>query len=249
MSRRWLLIAFLVISLAMLLAEPSHAGIIFGRKKEKIEPQSRVPALITTLKSDKDADHRLRAAEELRNYDAQVFPDIITALVAALQTDAKSGVRIEAAQSLGKIRPVNQAAGEALERAVTGDPAMRVRLQARSTLMQYHWAGYKNGKTTDVPPLGTLKDNSKGNENLPPAIRTTPANTTPRFPTSKEPPLAPVDPIPIPELLPVPAPTAPLIESKPMPMPSTPAPLPTGPVTSRPAPMPSPSQDPGPDLP
>ena len=243
MSRRWLLIAFLVIPSAMMLAEPSYAGIIFGRKKEKIEPQSRVPALITTLKTDRDADHRHRAAEELRNYDAQVFPDIIPALVAALQSDTKPSVRIEAAQSLGKIRPVNQTAGEALERAVSGDPAMRVRLQARSTLMQYHWAGYKNGKTTDVPPLGTSKDNPKGNANLPPAIRTTPSNTTgPRIPTSEEPPLAPVEPIPTPELRPVPAPTTPPVEAKPKPMPS-------GPDTSRPAPMPSPSQDPGPDLP
>ena len=247
MSRRWLRIAFLVIPLATMLAEPSQAGIIFGRKKEKIEPQSRVPALITTLKSDKDADHRQRAAEELRNYDAQVFPEIIPALVAALQTDAKSGVRIEAAQSLGKIRPVNQVAGEALERAVSGDSAMRVRLQARSVLMQYHWAGYKNGKVADVPPLATSKDNPKGNENLPPVIRTTPATTTaPRLPTSKEPPLAPVEPIPTPELRPVPAPvfvpTAPPSEAKPMPLPSRSD-------TSRPMPMPSPSKDPGPDLP
>ena len=245
MSKRWLLIAFLVIPSAMMLAEPSQAGIIFGRKKEKVEPQARVPTLITTLKTDRDADHRLRAAEELRNYDAQVFPEIIPALVAALQTDAKAGVRLEAATSLGKIRPVNQAAGEALERSVSADAAMRVRLHARSTLMHYHWAGYKNGKTTDVPPLGTAKDNVKGTENLPPAISTTPGNTTaPRLPTSKEPPLAPVEPIPTPELRPVPAPavvpTAPPPEAKP---------LPERPDTSRPMPMPSPSKEPGPDLP
>ena len=245
MSRRWLFIALLAIPLTAILAGPGRAGIIFGRKKEKIEPKNRVPELLTTLKSDRDADRRMHAAEELRNYDPVVFPEIIPALVAALQGDAKSSVRIEAAQSLGKIRPVNQAAGEALERSVSADAAMRVRLHARSTLMHYHWAGYKNGKTTDVPPLGTAKDNVKGTENLPPAISTTPGNTTaPRLPTSKEPPLAPVEPIPTPELRPVPAPavvpTAPPPEAKP---------LPERPDTSRPMPMPSPSKEPGPDLP
>ena len=242
MSRRWLLIALLVIPLVPMLAEPTQAGIIFGRKKEKIEPKIRVPDLITTLKNDRDADRRMRAAEELRNYDTQVFPEIVPALVTALQNDAKSSVRIEAAQSLGKIRPVTQAAGEALERAVSGDSAMRVRLQARSTLMQYHWAGYRNGKTTDVPPLASSKDNPKGGEKLPPAIRT----TLPGVPTSKEPPLAPVEPIPTPELRPVPLPTAPPVEAKPRPLPPGSAPRPDA---SRPAPMPSPSQDPGPDLP
>ena len=240
MSRRWLLIALLVIPSATMLVETTQAGIIFGRKKEKIEPKVRVPDLISTLKNDRDADRRMRAAEELRNFDSQTFPEIVPALVAALQNDAKSSVRIEAAQSLGKIRPVSQTAGEALERAVSGDPAMRVRLQARSTLMQYHWAGYRNGKTTDVPPLAAPKDTPKVGDNLPPAIRTTPSGV----PTSKEPPLAPVAPIPTPELRPVPPPIALPTEVKPRP-------LPTGPDASRPAPMPSPSpsRDPGPELP
>jgi hypothetical protein len=236
MSKRWLLIAFLAIPLATMLAEPGRAGIIFGRKKDKIEPKNRVPELIATLKNDKDADHRMHAAEELRNYDPAVFPEIIPALVAALQGDAKSSVRIEAAQSLGKIRPVNQAAGEALERAVSGDSAMRVRLQARSTLMHYHWAGYRSGKAGEVPPLVP----PKSGENLPPAIRTTPGVTTPRGPTSKEPPLAPVDRTPTPALRPVPAPTPLPVEVKP---------LPQRPDASRPAPMPSPPGEPGPDLP
>jgi hypothetical protein len=234
MSKRWLIIAFLVVPLAAMLAGPSRAGIIFGRKKDKIDPKSRVPALIATLKNDANADHRTSAAVELRNYDPMAYPDIIPALVSALQNDAKSGVRIEAALSLGKLRPVNQAAGEALERAVSTDPAMRVRLQARSTLMQYHWAGYRNGKASDVPPLAPTKDTPKGGENLPPAVQTTPS----RFPSSKEPPLAPVEPIPAPVLRPVPPP----IEVKPLPMPSRPE-------SSRPAPMPSPAGEPGPELP
>jgi len=242
MSKRWLVIAFLVVPLTAMLAGPSRAGIIFGRKKEKIEPATRVPALIATLKNDRDADHRTHAAEELRNYDPMAFPDIVPALVSALQTDAKSSVRLEAAVSLGKLRPVNQAAGEALERAVSGDPAMRVRLQARSTLMQYHWAGYRNGKASDLPPLAPTKDGPKVGENLPPAVRTTPAPTPSRFPSSTEPPLAPVEPNPI--LRPVPTQTP--TEGRPLPMPSRPD-------SSRPAPMPSSpassAGEPGPDLP
>jgi hypothetical protein len=242
MSKRWLVIAFLAVPLVAMLAEPSRAGIIFGRKKDKIDPTTRVPALIATLKNDKDADHRSNAAVELRTYDPMAFPDIVPALVSALQNDAKSGVRIEAALSLGKLRPVNQAAGEALERAVSTDPAMRVRLQARSTLMQYHWAGYRNGKASDIPPLAPAKDALKGGETLPPAVQTTP--TPSRFPSTNEPPLAPVEPIPTPVSRPMPIPMP--VEVKPMPMPSRLDP-------SRPAPMPSPAASPdgeaGPALP
>ena len=146
MSRRWLLIAFLVVPLAAMLAGSGRAGIIFGRKKEKVEPKARVPELLTTLKTDRNADHRAHAAVELHNYDPVAFPEIIPALVTALQGDAKSGVRLEAALSLGKLRPVNQAAGEALERAVSADPAMRVRLQAR------HLSGDEDGVSyVDAP--------------------------------------------------------------------------------------------------
>ena len=240
MSKRWLLIAFLAVPLAAMLAGPGRAGIIFGRKKEKIDPKMRVPTLIATLKNDKDADHRSNAAVELRNFDPMAYPDILPALVSALQNDAKSGVRIEAALSLGKLRPVNQTAGEALERAVSADPAMRVRLQARSTLMQYHWAGYRNGKASDVPPLAPAKDGPKGGETLPPAVQTTP--TPSRFPSTTEPPLAPVEPIPTPGVRPAPTPMPLPVEVKPLPMPSRPD-------TSRPAPMPSPAGEPGPELP
>jgi hypothetical protein len=240
MSRRWLVIAFLAVPLAAMLVGQGRAGIIFGRKKEKIDPKARVPELIAVLKNDKDADRRMHAAEELRNYDPMAYPDIVPALVSALQGDAKSGVRLEAAVSLGKIRPVNQNAGEALERAVSADSSMRVRLQARSTLMQYHWAGYRNGKASDIPPLAAPKDAAKGGEPLPPAVRTTPA-TPSRFPSTTEPPLAPVEPIPAPVLRPVP----PL----PTPTEARPKPMPSAPESSGPAPLPTSTQEAGPALP
>lgn len=205
MRYRFLLILIIVPSLAA----PTQAG-IFGRKKEKTDPKARVPELIATLKADGDADKRSRAAEELRNYDPGVHPEIVPALIEALQTDKKPNVRAEAAQTLGKIRPVPQAAGEALEQAMANDSSYRVRLQARSSLLSCHWAGYRSGKKTDVPPLTpTTKE--------PPVISTTapPPATSPRLvpvkgggrptvapapppatPSTKEPPLAPAAPPP-----------------------------------------------------
>src|SRR5262249_13937408 len=65
--------------------------------------------------------------------------------------------------SLGGIRPVSQIAGQALERAVSGDDNMRARLHAKTILMKYHIAGYSSaprneargpsGVTTSEPPL------------------------------------------------------------------------------------------------
>ena len=224
MSKRWLLIAFLVVPLAAMLAGQGRAGIIFGRKKDKIDPKTRVPELIATLEERPDADRRTHAAEELRNYDPMAFPDIVPALVSALQSDAKSGVRIEAAQSLGKLRPVNQTAGEALERAVSTDPAMRVRLQARSTLMQYHWAGYRNGKASDVPPLALAEGRPQGRRALPPGRPHDAGDARRRFPSSNGAAAGPgrADSrrrrCAVPSRTPTPSP----VEVKPMPLPSRP---------------------------
>jgi hypothetical protein len=195
MRYRWLLALLLV----PLFAPPSQAGILFGRKKDRPDPKQRVPELVSALKTDKDADKRAKAAEELREYDPAVFPQIVPALLEALSGDAASGVRIEAAFSLSRLRPVTQNVGEALEQAVAKDTSMRVRLQARSALLQYHWAGYR-GKKTDVPPLNTtreppISDKEKG----PPAIK-----TTPDVPPSPEP--IPPQPGNQPRLRPVPLP-------------------------------------------
>jgi hypothetical protein len=194
MRYRFLLILLLLPSLAL----PARAG-IFGRKKDKPDAKPTVPELIATLKADGDADKRARAAEELRNYDPASHPEVVPALIDALHNDKKPNVRSEAAQSLGKFRPVPQAAGEALEQAMANDPSYRVRLQARSSLLSAHWAGYRSGKKTDVPPLTQTKE--------PPVISTTnpPPAASPRLvpvkapgrpapaptPTTKEPPLAP----------------------------------------------------------
>jgi hypothetical protein len=121
----------------------TQAG-LFTKKSSKPDPKDRVPELLVIIKKDKDEHKRLAAATELRQYDTSTFPQIVPVLIDVLMTDAKPGVRTEAAESLSKIRPVTKQAGLALEQALEKDPSTRVRLQARYALLQYHWAGYKN---------------------------------------------------------------------------------------------------------
>jgi hypothetical protein len=142
---RLLLIALLLAGSA----GPASAG-IFG-KKTKPTPAERVPELLTIVKTDGDEHKRASAVEELRQYDPKQFPNLVPTLIDALMTDAKPGVRAEAAQTLSKLRPVTKEAGWALEQAVAKDASMRVRLQARSSLLHYHLAGYHGGK--DAGPV------------------------------------------------------------------------------------------------
>lgn len=131
---------------------PAHAGILFGRKKPPADPSQRVPELVGQVKSSPDEHKRSQAAEELRKYDPQAFPDMIPVLLDVLAHDPKAPVRAEAAHSLGKLRPVSVAVGQALEQALAKDKSMRVRIQARSALLQYHWAGYRTPKKNALPP-------------------------------------------------------------------------------------------------
>src|SRR5437764_142734 len=122
----------LLVPLALVcLVESAPAGGIFTRGKPKTNPAERVPELLIQLKTDKDEARRTAAAEELRQYDPKAFPEIMTALADALAKDMGASVRSEAATSLGKLRPVSQQAGYALEQAVGNDASVRVRLAAR----------------------------------------------------------------------------------------------------------------------
>ncbi len=115
-----------------LVAGISSAGVLFGKKsKRPPTPAERVPELLLLVKTDGDESKRAAAAQELRQYDAAQFPAIVPVLVDVLSTDQKPGVRAEAAQTLGKMRPISQQAGMALEQALTNDSSMRVRLQAQ----------------------------------------------------------------------------------------------------------------------
>src|SRR5262249_53122142 len=137
------LIAPLIV--AAVLAPPARAGIfdrLFGRKP-KPNPTERVPELLGILKSDADERKRTEAAEELSKFDPKTFPQIYPALIDALQHDTSAGVRVEVVQTLGKLRPISAQAGYALEQSQNTDNAMRVRMAARTTLFQYHLAGYR----------------------------------------------------------------------------------------------------------
>jgi hypothetical protein len=204
---------------------PSYAGIFFGKKNKKPTPAERVPELLSQVKTDGDESKRTAAAQELRQYDPGQFPMIVPVLVDVLSTDSKPGVRAEAAQSLGKMRPISQQAGMALEQALANDASMRVRLQARSSLLQYHWSGYRSVRKDELVPQ--TKEPPLADEKAPPIISTTtlsPSNERylprqvdgsrstsgyrptppapfplmPQQPTVKEPPIAPSAPQTIP---------------------------------------------------
>lgn len=224
-----LLLLVLVVQLSWV--TPASAGIFFH--KSKPDPAQRVPELIGILRSDANDSKRESAAEELRQYDAKSFPEIVPALIQALQSDSKAAVRVEAAQSLGKLRPVAQEAGMALQQAASSDAALRVRLQARTALLQYQIGGFRSkttgpdlGPTNQEPPLASSVD-------APPMV--TPAPTPPR-----------IAPVPATRTPSAPAVAPPLTSvAKPMPTgtPSTPL-VPTDPPKLRTPPQ----QDDGPVL-
>jgi HEAT repeats len=136
----------LALTLALMWIASARAG-IFGRQRPN--PAQRVPQLITIVKTDPSDSAREKAAAELREYDAAAFPEILAVLIDVLQHDPKAGVRVEAAQSLAKLRPVSQEAGLALEEA-TRDSSLRVRWQARSSLLGYRLSGYRSQKPGDA---------------------------------------------------------------------------------------------------
>lgn len=143
--------------LAFVFAGPVQAGIF--RKSPKPDPAVYVPALIQTLKSEKDERGRVAAANALRDYDAKAFPEILPALIDALANDSSTSVRAEAAESIGRIRPISTQAGYALEQAKANDKDLRVRIAARTALLQYRVLGYFVGVKDDLmvqtaePPL------------------------------------------------------------------------------------------------
>jgi len=68
---------------------------------------------------------------------------MVPVLIEALGNDPKPSVRAESADTLGKLRPISQEVGQALEQARDKDASMRVRMQARSSLLSYYWSSYK----------------------------------------------------------------------------------------------------------
>jgi hypothetical protein len=261
MKQRFLI---LLVSLSML-APSVQAGFLFGKKKPKVEPAQRVPELLDLVKNSPDESKRSDAVDELRKYDPAAFPEMIPVLLDVLQNDQKSSVRLAAVSTLSKYRPVSQEIGMALEQTVAKDSSMRVRLHARSSLLQYHWAGYHTPKnpgnvpSTKEPPLAQPIPAPK--TVLPPPASTAPAPLPAPAPVTP----VPVTPAPLPAPVPVkPATAPPVIHTTPIPssgaqrMPvGPPEPLPpprTTPIlvpTANPNLQPTPTQQPvpvGPDL-
>jgi hypothetical protein len=149
----------LALGLVAMLAGPAPAGILFW-KHTKPNPAERVPQLLLTLKTDSDDSKRVSAAKELREFDPSAFPEMVPVLIDVLRHDPKTSVRLEVVQTLGKLRPISQEAGMALEEAVN-DSSWRVRWQARQTLLGYRLSGYRSpGKpeeTSRVPPGPPVK--------------------------------------------------------------------------------------------
>lgn len=163
---------YLVLGVSLALATSAQAQLFGKREPVKVTPpEMRVPELLKLLKEDGDENKRLAAIDELRGMDAKTFPEIVPALVELLLNDKKPSVRAESAYTLGRYRPVQQLVGVALESARDNDASMRVRLQARGSLVTYYLAGFRAIKPEDT---------KQGN------LPTTPATT----PSSKEPPLA-----------------------------------------------------------
>jgi hypothetical protein len=249
------------------LALPAPAGILFG-KKTKPNATERVPELIVIVKTDKDESKRAAAAEELRQYDLASHPDIVPVLIDVLMNDPKPAVRVEAAESLGKIRPVSQEAGWALEQAREKDASMRVRTKARYELLGYYWAGYhsdpKMKDAANPPDPGKGAPPAGANKGTPEKIVITPVpQKTTITPTSRPvngetvaPPLADPatkpDPKPAPSLAPRPLPQGPARPPVPaaqvMPFPPPPVPAPAKVEPSPLPPLPPPPADGGPPL-
>jgi hypothetical protein len=240
--RRWLLP---VVVLATLICAPysTQAGIF--KKSSKPNPAERVPELIGIVKTDKDEHKRESAAEELKQYDPAAFPDIVAVLADVVLTDPSSSVRAEAVDSLAHLRPVTQQAGLALEQVLAKDSSMKVRMQARYSLLQMHWAGYhssaKEGPIPTKEPLAPSKE-TKAPPLIQMPLKTQQAST--KFGETVAPQLAPAtDPPPVPKTLPKPKSVVqpPLVPTDPPVLKTPPAAPPAGPPTTPPT-------DQGPEL-
>jgi hypothetical protein len=231
MSRCRLAVVFLAVAAS---AQSAAAGILFNRHP-KPNPSERVPVLLVTLRTEREDRKREAAVEELARYDAGTFPEIVPALVDLSQQDRSAGVRLEALKALTHLRPVNAQAGWALEQAANNDANLRVRLQARTLLWEYHLSGYHGGGkgeppvvpgsvTTREPPLAPP---------LPPPVRPSPTSPPSAVKPSVETPPPPLaDPVIDPSIA-RPLPAGPAQPTPPKPVPPNP-PAGSGPELSRP---------------
>ncbi len=134
------------------------AQIFFPTKPKQTLNPEQVAQICQILKSSGEESTRLGAVDELRMVEGTAQPIAVAALMETLKNDRKTGVRAEAAVALSKMRPVRQEVGVALENTIAKDTSMRVRIQARSALLQYNLAGYRSaqGSMQISDPLGHI---------------------------------------------------------------------------------------------
>ena len=190
---------------ALLSAAPVHAGIIFNRhSKQPAKPNGSDVAsqLIRIVSGDADERRRAAAAVELGKVDLRQHPEAGKALIEVLRGDSSATVRGEAAQALGRMRPLTQQVAEALDAASSSDSVLRVRQLARNSLTAFLQAGYKPGNQTESP----THDPSYAGPVNPPVQPSAPAplpspfvrrNIRPLAPANEtgEPPLAEASPV------------------------------------------------------
>jgi len=217
----------LALGCALVLAVPVRAWIFFG-KHPKPNPAERVPQLLATLKTDADESKRVSAAKALREFDPSAFPEMVPILIDVLKQDQQAGVRLEVLQTLGKLRPISQQAGMALEEAL-GDPSWRVRLQARQTLLMYRVGGYRSSPKPEETAPPVAKPTAKAVPAAPPLLQ----SVVPGMPKAR------------PNLVPKDTPPPPLADPSPAVRTSPPA-AGESPQLKRPVPLPA---EEGPDLP
>jgi hypothetical protein len=146
--------SFLVLVVLGALALPAQAQGLFAKRKAPTNPADQVQKLITAAQSAKEDKDRLEAVQGLREFDAVAYSGIVPVLINVLKTDKAVSVRIEAARSLGRIRPLTSSAGEALLEASLHDSALRVRWQARTSLTYYTVANVNPRAHSSAQPPG-----------------------------------------------------------------------------------------------
>jgi hypothetical protein len=121
-----------------------------GRETAK----TKAAQLVETLRNDPDVAKRKAAAAELRDLDPRTNPEVVPGLTASLLRDPSPAVRIEAVEALGKMKPVTEPAGLAMEEAAKTDPDPKVQEALGKALWQYHLNGYRTPQSGQ--PLATM---------------------------------------------------------------------------------------------
>jgi hypothetical protein len=171
---------------------PADFGLGLFKRKAKAEPP-KGKQHAATLSTSLDEAARKQAAEEMRGLDPRSNPDVFPALIGALQKDPSPAVRVAAAETLGKLRPVYQPAGIVLDTVAATDPAASVREAAQAALFQYHLGGYvtptgpRTGGSAE-PPLAAKPATRPGVLTFRPITNSVGRGTV--FPATGEPPLA-----------------------------------------------------------